>query len=104
MSRSIALIPALLTVLVACSDAPDSSRVEDYDSLLSDLTTESVQRLRDVREGRELGKDLATCLPTQIDFAPDIYTAIERASAEDKPILLTSVVTKGGKKQPDCDV
>jgi len=104
MSRSAVLIPAFLALLMACSDAPEAGQPEDYGALLSNLTTESVARLQKVRVGRDLGKELQTCLPSEIDFAPDIYTAIERAVAADRPILMTSVVTKGGKKQSGCDV
>ena len=38
----------------------------------------------------------------RIDWAPDVYAAIERATAEDRPILLLTHVRENG--DPACDV
>lgn len=124
MARNAFLIPTLLTGLVACSEAsgsvtaadsavhasgatgsaPSATCEEDYSGLLSNLSGPAVKRLSEVRDGREAGLELPTSLPSEIDYAPDIRAAIERATAEDKPIFLTSVVNKGGRKMPGCEV
>ena len=126
MARNAFLIPTLLTGLVACSEAsgavtaadsavpasasgatcsaPSATCEEDYSGLLKNLSGPAVKRLTEVRDGREAGLELPTSLPSEIDYAPDIQTAIERATAEDKPIFLTSVVNKGGRKKPGCEV
>ena len=41
-------------------------------------------------------------LPGSIDWAPDVYAAIERAKQEDKPIFLMTQVRENA--DPDCDV
>jgi hypothetical protein len=118
-----ATLTLTLIPLVACSEAPRSGSTGDAPSslagaasapscgveegcsdLLSDLSRPAFKRLLEVRDAREVGKEMPTSLPSEIDYAPDIYTAIERATAEDKPIFLTSVVNKGGRKQAGCEV
>ena len=117
MTRRAFLIPTLLTGLVACSEAPGSSPTaaatssaasetceQDFSGLLSNISGPAVKRLSEGRDGREAGQGLPTSLPSEIQYAPNIYAAIERATAEDKPIFLTSVVNKGGRKKPGCEV
>ena len=123
MARNAILIPTLLTGLAACSQASasaptadsavsasgatcsaSSASCEDFSGLLSNLSGPAVERLLEVRDGREAGLELPTSLPSEIDYAPNIRAAIERATAEDKPIFLTSVVNKGGRKKPGCEV
>lgn len=119
MLRTTILLPVLLGA-AACSDgssvqattrAPSDegpaaacATDEDASCLLSDLSADAVKRLKAVRDAREGGREVASSLPPEIDWAPDIYTAIERAKAQNRPILMTSVVTKGGHKQAGCDV
>lgn len=120
MLRTTILLPVLLGA-AACSDgssvhattraASDEGPAaelcaadEDLSCLLSDLSADAVKRLKAVRDAREGGREVASSLPSEIDWAPDIYTAIERAKAQNRPILMTSVVTKGGHKQAGCDV
>jgi hypothetical protein len=120
MMRTTILLPVLLGA-VACSDgssvqattrAPSTEGLaaepcaieEDISCLLSDLSADAVMRLQAVRDAREGGREVASSLPSEIDWAPDIYTAIERAKAQGRPILMTSVVNKGGHKQSGCDV
>ena len=128
MARNAFLIPTLLTGLVACAEAPGSPSTadsaapasgatcsasapsatcgaeEDFSGLLSNLSGPAVKRLLEVRNGREAGLELPTSLPKEIDYAPNIREAIARATAEDKPIFLTSVVNKGGRKKVGCEV
>ena len=124
MARNAFLIPTLLTGLAACSEVPGSTTTadsgapasgatcsapsatceEDYSGLLKNLSGPAVKRLTEVRDGREAGLELPTSLPSEIEYATNIYEAIERATAEDKPIFLTSVVNKGGRPKPGCEV
>lgn len=122
MMRTSILLPVLLGA-AACSDGSSVQATtraasteaaaaavatcdaeEDLSCLLSDLSAAAVERLQLVRDAREEGAEVPTSLPSEIDWAPDIYTAIERAKAQGRPILMTSVVTKGGHKQSGCDV
>ena len=53
-------------------------------------------------EQSKAGGKLFTKAPAEIDWAEDIYAAIERATAEDKPIFLQTHCKENG--DPSCDV
>jgi hypothetical protein len=71
--------------------------------LFTDLETEYVCAMDERRErSRAAGVEEPSELPTNINWAPDVYAAIERAKIEDKPIFLMTQVRENA--DPDCDV
>lgn len=87
----------------ACSDASDRGSYADAFPLFGDLTEERFDAsCRAFRAKQQQDKTLQTEAPPEIHWAPDIYSAIERATKEDKPIFLSTHVDLNG--QADRDV
>jgi hypothetical protein len=86
----------------ACSDSGGADRYADAFPLFGDLTEESFDAAcRAFRAKQELDKTLQTVAPPEINWAPDIYAAIERATAEDKPIFLSTHVDLNAQGERD---
>lgn len=112
---------ALLAGLASCSDPgtkdpPTPSRGVEVAStddrpvldlskpLFENIAEECANLSNEYRALRNSGSDDITTRPDIIEWEPDVYTAIERATAENKPIFLVSCVNKGGKlKESICD-
>jgi hypothetical protein len=86
----------------ACSDMGGSERYAFATPLFGDLSEEAFDaNCRAFRAKQELDKTLQTVAPPEVNWAPDIYTAIERATAEDKPIFLSTHVDLNGQGERD---
>jgi hypothetical protein len=86
----------------ACSDSSGADRYADAFPLFGDLSEEDFDaKCRAFRAKQELDKTLQTVAPPEINWAPDIYAAIERATAEDKPIFLSTHVDLNAQGERD---
>ena len=87
----------------AACDRTSSDRYTGATPLFGGLTE---QRFDDsckaFRARQQADKSLRTEAPPEIDWAPDVYAAIERATREDKPIFLSTHVNLNG--DPGRDV
>ena len=103
--RPFLVLPVALSALLACSDAsePELAGLPSF-PLFQNLEQECANRALECREARALGDLELTVAPPEIDWAPDIYAAIERGKAEGKPIFLATSVSKGGVAKSGCDV
>jgi hypothetical protein len=87
----------------ACSDSSGADRYADAFPLFGDLDETAFDAsCRAFRAKQGLDKTLQTVAPPEINWAPDVYAAIERATREDKPIFLSTHVDLNA--QGDRDV
>jgi hypothetical protein len=71
--------------------------------LFTNLEEQYVRKMDErLERSRKVGEEERSELPGSIDWAPDVYAAIERAKQEDKPIFLMTQVRENA--DPDCDV
>lgn len=107
--RQATLPPLMATLAVgaaltaaACSESSSPDRYAGAFPLFGDLTEESFDAsCRAFRAKQELDKTLQTEAPPAINWAPDVYSAIERATAEDKPIFLSTHVDLNAQGERD---
>jgi len=86
----------------ACSDTNGADRYADAFPLFGDLDEARFDAsCRAFRAKQELDKTLQTVAPPEINWATDIYAAIERATAEDKPIFLSTHVDLNAQGERD---
>lgn len=96
------LMAAVAALSAACSDMGASDRYAFATPLFGDLNEEAFDaNCRAFRAKQELDKTLQTEAPPDINWAPDVYSAIERATAEDKPIFLSTHVDLNGQGERD---
>jgi hypothetical protein len=86
--------------LFACSEGDGDPMVTG--SLFQDLDGQYKENILAHRDRRKGGDSRFTKLPGQVEWAPDLPTAIERAKEQDKPIFMLTFVRENG--DPHCDV
>jgi hypothetical protein len=100
----VTLSAALL--LTACSETSDDPLgvrfplFEDLDEAAFDASCLAFRV--DQAQALDKGEKLFSKAPPEIDWADDVYAAIERAKREDKPIFLQTHCRENA--DPDCDV
>lgn len=103
--------PLLVTLsaavlLSACSDAGEAPLAvtfplfEEFDEAAFDASCRAFRA--EQTQALDKGEKLFSKAPPAIDWADDIYAAIERAEREDKPIFLQTHCRENAN--PDCDV
>ena len=85
------------------SNAPLSiQELAAKDAIWEDLEENWDARIAQFYKDAALDPELQSEKPQKIKWVPDVKTAIERATAEDKPIFVAHYVRQNG--DPACDV
>lgn len=91
--------------LTSCSEGERSLDWQAIEyPLFEQLEEQCATRSMATIDERRAGKVEVTEAPAEIQWAPDMEAAIERATLEDKPIFIASSVRKGGLNKSGCDV
>lgn len=99
--------PVAIAVSLAALGATGCERVPsdgyaDAFPLFGGLTEERFDAsCRAFRARQHADRTLETKAPPEIDWAPDVYAAIERATREDKPIFISTHVNLNGDADRD---
>jgi hypothetical protein len=98
-------VATALCLAALCATACErvsSDRYADAFPLFGGLTEERFDAsCRAFRARQHADRTLETEAPPEIDWAPDIYAAIERATREDKPIFISTHVNLNGDADRD---
>ena len=100
-ARQLPLAAGLLATLVACSDSPlpGGHHLTEVEFPLIENFSANCNQLLAEREAAGMPESTLT---NAVEFAASLDEAFERATREDKPVMIATFVRENG--DPHCDV